>query len=83
MHLREPITKVLAIGPEPHPYRRIKPSDDGGFCLAVKDWRVQFDVHERTVTIASIGSGYRERELASSADPAVALQRSFLARFEK
>ena len=78
--LDEPVNRVLSLGPQPHPYRRIKVDGDG-LRLAVKDWRVRFHVEGRTVTVEQIQSGYRASELASSAQPEVALQRAFVARF--
>lgn len=74
------VNAVLTLGPQPHPYRRIK-AEGAGFRLAVKDWRARFHVEGRTVTVDSIGSGYRAAELAASADPAVVVQRAFVARF--
>jgi len=76
----EPVTRTLAIGPEPHPYRRIRRRAEG-YRLAVKDWRVDFQVHGRDVTVENIASGYRPRDLASSADPTVDIHRAFVARF--
>ena len=78
--LAEPVNRVLGLGPQPHPYRRIKREGDG-FRLAVKDWRVRFRVDGRTVTVDAIASGYRAAELATSSAPEVALQRAFVARF--
>jgi len=60
--LRERATAALALGPEPHPYRRIR-RDGEGFVLAVKDWRVRFDVTERLVRVHAIASGYREAQI--------------------
>jgi hypothetical protein len=71
---------VLSLGPQPHPYRRIK-REGAGFRLAVKDWRVRFRVEGRAVTVDAVGSGYRAAELAASAAPEVALQREFVAAF--
>lgn len=78
--LGEKVSAVLRLGPQPHPYRRIK-REGAGFKLAVKDWRARFVVEGRTVTIEAIESGYRPSELHSSQDPAVVLQRSFVERF--
>ena len=78
--LREPVERVLSLGPQPHPYRRIKPEGDG-FRLAVKDWRVRFRVEGRVVTVGAIHSGYRPAELAAPATPEVAVQRAFVERF--
>jgi tRNA-Thr(GGU) m(6)t(6)A37 methyltransferase TsaA len=74
------VNAVLELGPQPHPYRRIK-ADGAGFRLAVKDWRARFRVDGRVVTVDAIGSGYRPAELATSSDPAVLVQRAFVARF--
>ena len=83
--LRAPIEKALSLGPEPHAYRRIR-RDGPDSLLAHKAWRARFRVVERAVTVQSIESGYRTRDLtASNADPErepdLALHRAFLARF--
>jgi tRNA-Thr(GGU) m(6)t(6)A37 methyltransferase TsaA len=75
-----PVTRALSLGPQPHPYRRIKKAGDR-LCLAVKDWRVYFRIAGRAVTVQAIGTGYRARDLASSPDPAVDVHRAFVARF--
>ncbi len=75
-----PIERALSLGPEPHPYRRIKRQGDV-FCLAVKDWRVKFRIAGRAITVESIATGYRARELAASADSAVLLHRDFVHHF--
>jgi len=80
IRLAAPVTQVLSVGPEPHPYRRIRRTA-AGFCLAVKDWRVHFRVHELTVTVDEIATGYRERDLTSSAAPEVQVHRDFISRF--
>jgi hypothetical protein len=61
--LRERATAVLALGPEPHPYRRIRRDGDGG-TLAVKDWRLRFVVAGSEVTVEAIASGYRPAQVA-------------------
>jgi len=63
--LRERATATLTLGPEPHPYRRIKPTSDG-FVLAVKQWRAKFTVEGRSVSIVALASGFRPAELARS-----------------
>ena len=78
--LVERVTRTLAIGPEPHPYQRIK-RQGAGYRLALKDWRIDFRVDGRAVTVDGIASGYRPRELASPATPGVAVHRAFVARF--
>jgi tRNA-Thr(GGU) m(6)t(6)A37 methyltransferase TsaA len=81
--LRARIREALALGPQPHPYRRIKKTDDGALLLAVKEWRARFSVDAATsaITVAEIRSGYRARELATGTDPALAVHRAFVARF--
>jgi tRNA-Thr(GGU) m(6)t(6)A37 methyltransferase TsaA len=74
--LRARIVETLALGPTPHPYRRIKRADDGTSILAVKEWRARFSFEDRTITVLSLASGYRARELA--AHPVHA---AFVARF--
>ncbi|MRG93544.1 tRNA (N6-threonylcarbamoyladenosine(37)-N6)-methyltransferase TrmO [Polyangium spumosum] len=76
-----PVDRTLRLGPQPHPYRRIRALPDGTLRLAYKDFRVRFRVDRRDVTILSIGTGYRERDLALSDDPAVDVHRAFVARF--
>jgi tRNA (adenine37-N6)-methyltransferase len=80
--LVEPVERTLRLGPQPHPYRRIKREGDG-LRLAVKDWRVRFQVEGRRVTVVEIVSGYRPKELATSAAAEVAVQRAFVERFGK
>ncbi len=62
--LRTRIVESLSLGPQPHAYRRIRANDDGTSTLALKEWRARFRVVARTLEVLSIGSGYRERELA-------------------
>ncbi|MFO1401795.1 MAG: tRNA (N6-threonylcarbamoyladenosine(37)-N6)-methyltransferase TrmO [Steroidobacteraceae bacterium] len=79
--LRERIVAVLALGPQPHPYRRIRREGDGLLRLALQDWRVRFSVAERRVQVLEIHSGYRAAQLAPGApDPtgALALHREFV-----
>jgi tRNA-Thr(GGU) m(6)t(6)A37 methyltransferase TsaA len=81
--LRTPIERTLALGPQPHPYRRIRrlPGDLGIMLLAVKDWRVRFHAEGRTITVESIATGYRPRQLATSSDPAVQIHKAYDARY--
>lgn len=78
--LRQPVNAILSLGPQPHPYRRIKRAGEG-YRLAVKDWRVQFRVDGRRVLVEAIESGYRPKELLTSQEEAVAIQRDFVARW--
>lgn len=57
VELGTPARSILALGPQPHAYRRIR-----GTTLAIHDWRVQFRVEQRTIEIIAIASGYREEE---------------------
>ena len=83
LDLRARIAEALALGPQPHPYRRIKKTDDGGLLLAVKEWRARFVVEPAasTIVVQGIASGFRTRELESGAEPALVLHRAFVARF--
>jgi tRNA (adenine37-N6)-methyltransferase len=76
--IRERIQATLALGPEPHPYRRIRRLN-GGMQLAVKEWRVLFTVVGRDVRVLEIHSGFRPRQLAApDADAALQAHREFL-----
>jgi tRNA-Thr(GGU) m(6)t(6)A37 methyltransferase TsaA len=77
--LAPPIAQALSLGPTPHPYRRIRREKEG-FRLAVKDWRAFFQVDGRRITVRSIATGYRARELHAP-DPAIAIHRAFTERF--
>jgi hypothetical protein len=79
--LCERATAVLALGPEPHPYRRIR-REASGFSLAVKDWRLYFDVADREVAVACVTSGCRPAELArGEPTPELTIHREFCARW--
>jgi tRNA-Thr(GGU) m(6)t(6)A37 methyltransferase TsaA len=81
--LRERATATLALGAEPHPYRRIR-RDSRGLTLAVKDWRVRFAVTGTDVVVATVFSGYRPQQLARGADDAqLAAHREFRARWSE
>jgi tRNA-Thr(GGU) m(6)t(6)A37 methyltransferase TsaA len=60
--LRARATATLALGPEPHPYRRIR-REQRGFTLCVKDWRLKFGVEGRRVQVIAVESGVRKSEL--------------------
>lgn len=57
------LREVLAAGPTPHPYRRIRRIDDG-YVIAVRDYRARFQVEGSWVTVERIHTGYRRREFA-------------------
>jgi tRNA-Thr(GGU) m(6)t(6)A37 methyltransferase TsaA len=75
-----PVERALALGPQPHPYRRIRAIGDG-MLLAVKDWRVRFHVDGRRITVDAITTGYRPRQLAAPEEPAIKIHQSFVAHF--
>lgn len=79
--LREPVERTLRLGPQPHPYRRIRIEADGSRQLAHKDWRAYFNVDGRQVNILTIDTGYREKDLVTSRDPAVEKHRNFVEKF--
>lgn len=60
---------ALSLGPEPHPYRRIRRSGDEAV-LAVKEWRLRFTTSARTLQVLAVQSGYRASQLGGS-DPRV------------
>jgi tRNA-Thr(GGU) m(6)t(6)A37 methyltransferase TsaA len=82
--LRERIEATLALGPQPHPYRRIRRAKDGAMQLAVQDWRVDFTVAGAVVDVQGLRSGYRPAQLQQPIDDAHdprRLHREFVARF--
>ena len=72
--LRERIGNTLKLGPQPHPYRRIRRDKDGGLTLAVQDWRAGFRVDGQKVEVLRLYSGYRQSQLQSGAEPGSALE---------
>jgi tRNA-Thr(GGU) m(6)t(6)A37 methyltransferase TsaA len=91
--LKARIERALALGPQPHAYRRIKETPDGPV-LAVKEWRARFRVvaeggptagavtdRAHAIVVEKIFSGYRPRDLEQGTEPVHELHRSFVARF--
>lgn len=75
--LRARITDTLALGPQPHAYRRIR-RDGTNWQLAVRDWRARFVVEGRSITVTAIASGYRPAALAADDDdPVLTVHREF------
>ena len=72
------IRTTLALGPSPHPYRRIR-RDGDGFRLSVQDWRVRFLVSGTRVWVEKVLSGYRPSQLFS--DPTLAVHRLYAESF--
>ncbi len=75
------LTRALALGPQPHAYRRIRVEADGRSRIAWKAWRAWFVVEGPVVRVVAIGSGARDADLAAEGDPELAPHRAFVARF--
>jgi hypothetical protein len=80
LQIAERAREVLAAGPSPHPYRRIRKCEDG-FVLAVREWRVLFVVEGDVVAVQRIHTGYRASELFGSPDPSLDAHRAYAERF--
>jgi tRNA (adenine37-N6)-methyltransferase len=78
VELTSVVVSALALGPQPHAYRRIRKHGDG-MRLAMKEWRVDFVVEDRRIVVCGIRSGYRPRDLEAKAE--LALHRAFVGRF--
>lgn len=76
--LRERIATTLAMGPQPHAYRRIRRAGDG-WQLAVRDWRASFRVTGSCIEVLAIRSGYKAAALAAGTGAEHDLHREFLA----
>jgi tRNA-Thr(GGU) m(6)t(6)A37 methyltransferase TsaA len=82
--LRERIIATLKLGPQPHPYRRIRRGRDGSMTLAIQDWRADFRVEDRQVEVTRLRSGYQQPQFEKSArqpDDPLRVHREFTARF--
>lgn len=82
--LRERIGTTLALGPQPHPYRRIRRHGDGRLTLSVQDWRADFRVNDERIQVLALRSGYQQGQLQKSArqpDDPLRVHREFIARF--
>jgi tRNA-Thr(GGU) m(6)t(6)A37 methyltransferase TsaA len=83
--LRRMAEEILADGPAPHPYRRIRDLGDG-FRLGLKDFRLRFTVDGTQVRVLEIATGYRKSTLddpdavATERTP-LDVHRAFIARF--
>jgi tRNA-Thr(GGU) m(6)t(6)A37 methyltransferase TsaA len=74
------VLDMLGAGPSPHPYRRIRKTADG-FQLAVRDWRVVFNVKGSVVTVERVHTGYRPSVLYGSAELGLDVHREYVERF--
>jgi tRNA-Thr(GGU) m(6)t(6)A37 methyltransferase TsaA len=80
VELRPRIESSLALGPQPHAYRRIRKHGDG-LRLASKEWRVDFRVEDRTMVVSGVATGYGPKQLATGVAPEV--HRDFAAAFAR
>ena len=81
--LRERVESTLALGPAPHPYRRIRRVGEA-MQLSVKEWRVRFAVEGRDVRVVEITSGFRASQLAAGEnDEALRPHREFVAKWPR
>jgi tRNA-Thr(GGU) m(6)t(6)A37 methyltransferase TsaA len=60
--LRARILAALALGPQPHAYRRIK-IDRRGARMSVKEWNVRFEARGATIAVTVLETGRRASEL--------------------
>lgn len=74
------LVDALALGPQPHAYRRIRREADGRHRVALGEWRAWFRVGSREISVFEISTGYRPRELHFSRrdDPALDPHRAFV-----
>ncbi len=77
--LRAALVQALALGPAPHPYRRIRVKN-GVSQIAVKDFRATFTSTKKVITVTRIFSGYSAKELATREGPDLDLHRAFESR---
>lgn len=78
IELVAPVAAALALGPAPHPYRRIR-RDGDSFVLAHKEWRARFVVEGTTVHVRGFATGYRAREVDGAG--VAEAHRAFVERF--
>jgi tRNA (adenine37-N6)-methyltransferase len=78
--LTSAVVSALSLGPQPHAYRRIRKHGDA-MRLALKEWRVDFEVEGARIVVRGLRSGYRPRELAT--DPALAVHAELEARIRR
>jgi tRNA-Thr(GGU) m(6)t(6)A37 methyltransferase TsaA len=58
IELTERSESVLSLDPSPHPYRRTELLASGNHQLAIRSWRVIYQIDDRFVTILKLESGY-------------------------
>lgn len=74
--LREMLEQILEAGPAEHPSRRIRRKGDRAL-LALKDFRLTFQVVERTLELLRLESGYSPRQLLESSSLVHQIHREF------
>lgn len=74
------LAEALSLGPQPHPYRRIRVTETGS-TIAIKEWRARFHTDSRTITVHSLFSGYRSKELAENKDSSLDVHRKFVEKW--
>jgi tRNA-Thr(GGU) m(6)t(6)A37 methyltransferase TsaA len=63
--LRPEIVAALSLGPQPHPYRRIR--SVGKACsLGLHEWRIDFAVEGERIVVRQVHTGYKPRQLAEA-----------------
>jgi tRNA-Thr(GGU) m(6)t(6)A37 methyltransferase TsaA len=65
--IEERLLAALALGPQPHAYRRIK-RDGRGMRIAVKEWYARFTSEGDTITVTSIESGMLPENVLGAPD---------------
>lgn len=73
IHLLERAVDILSFDPHPHSYRRIMRTEEEGLVMAIKSWRVLFNVEGTSVTIRELRSGYPSDAIAAQRDAEGAL----------
>ncbi len=68
IHLIERAINILSFDPFPHSYRRIMKHDETHFVIAMKSWRLIYEVKGTEVLISTILSGY-PAEVIAKLDP--------------
>lgn len=81
LDLRAALCEALALGPAPHPYRRIRKEREGASRIAWKDWRARFVAEGLEITVLEVKSGYRPKELQVLDGPAGEAHRAFVGKF--
>ncbi len=75
--LRERLVAALALGPQPHAYRRIK-KDERGLRISVKEWHARFTAEGERIVVTELETGRRPSELTK---PGSELHLAFVTRF--